>query len=472
MLQESQVTSRPASRSLKSIERLGAALAAILILIAPALWNGFPLLQFDTGGYIARWHEGTLEESRSTVYGLFLNAFERADFWPVVLVQAALTVWIVALVLRVHGWGAKPRVLLLTTALLSVLTTLPWIAGILITDIFAGISVLALYLLVLRSEALERWERAALFLLIAFSAATHSATLIVLLGLLATGLLAALFAPRFVRVSALARGFLALVLGAAMLLTANYAVAGRFAWTPGGSALLFGRMLQSGLVARFLSDHCPDPRFALCAYRNELPANADDFFWGESVFERLGRFQGLNDEMRTIALECLAQYPWQQVKAALGATAEQLVRVATGYGVHNEIWHTYGIMERFVPAAVPAMRSARQQHGQIDFTAINRMHVPVAWASMLLLLGVIGLAIRSARFADIGVLAATVAMAVLANAVVCGGISNPNDRYGARIAWLAPFVVLLAGLRVAINDSVKIKYLHKISDIPLEKNVA
>ena len=26
-----------------------------LMLLAPALWNGYPLLQWDTGGYLARW---------------------------------------------------------------------------------------------------------------------------------------------------------------------------------------------------------------------------------------------------------------------------------------------------------------------------------------------------------------------------------------------------------------------------------
>jgi hypothetical protein len=34
------------------------AIAMPLMLIAPALWNGYPLLQWDTGGYLARWHEG------------------------------------------------------------------------------------------------------------------------------------------------------------------------------------------------------------------------------------------------------------------------------------------------------------------------------------------------------------------------------------------------------------------------------
>ncbi len=32
-----------------------ACLACVLILIAPALWNGFALRQYDTGGDLARW---------------------------------------------------------------------------------------------------------------------------------------------------------------------------------------------------------------------------------------------------------------------------------------------------------------------------------------------------------------------------------------------------------------------------------
>ena len=92
-------------------------LAAMLMLLAPALWNGFPLLQYDSGGYFARWYEGTLEESRSTVYGLFAVALARPNFWPLIVVQAAATVWIIALVQRVHGLG-RPLALFLTVAIL------------------------------------------------------------------------------------------------------------------------------------------------------------------------------------------------------------------------------------------------------------------------------------------------------------------------------------------------------------------
>src|SRR4030088_629841 len=94
-----------------NLAKSAAALAATLLLLAPALWNGFPLLEHDTGGYLARWYEGTLEVSRSTVYGLFLNALTPPDFWPAVVVQAGLTVWILVLVLRAHKLGHRPLVL-------------------------------------------------------------------------------------------------------------------------------------------------------------------------------------------------------------------------------------------------------------------------------------------------------------------------------------------------------------------------
>jgi len=223
----------------KGLARVAAPLVSMFLLLAPALWTGFPLLDYDTGGYLARWYEGTLEVSRSTAYGLFLVALARPDFWPAVGVQAALAVWVIALILRAHRLGGRPLLLLLTVALLSVVTTLPWIAGILLTDIFAGLSVLALYLIVLRADTLKAWERAALLVLIAFSAATHSATLAVLAGLLVVGLVIALVSRRLVPLAGLGRSVAAVVLGTVMLLAANYAVAGRLAWTPGGVALAF-----------------------------------------------------------------------------------------------------------------------------------------------------------------------------------------------------------------------------------------
>jgi hypothetical protein len=119
------------------------------------------------------------------------------------------------------------------------------------------------------------------------------------------------------------------------------------------------------------------------------------------------------------------------------------MRISSGEGVVNTIWHTYWAIEKFQPASAAAMHAARQQRGEIGFAAINRIHQPVALASMLLLLATALLGWRREHFADLGLLAGTATAALLTNAFVCGVLSNPHDRYGARLVWIAPLVATL-----------------------------
>jgi hypothetical protein len=165
------------------------------------------------------------------------------------------------------------------------------------------------------------------------------------------------------------------------------------------------------------------------------------------MFNTLGRFKGLNDEMSFIVLRSLAEYPAWQAQAAVTGTAQQLVHVATGEGTDGWLGHTYGIVERYLPAQVKPMRAAQQQRWHFDFTAINYIHVPVALGSMLLAAMLFGHGLLRRRLDRITLLAGTVSLALLGNAFVCAVISGPHDRYGARMAWLATTVVLVAAIR-------------------------
>ena len=433
---------------------LAATLVCIVALLVPALWNGYPLLQYDTGGYLARWYEGYLVPSRSTVFGLFLHLGEGVHFWPELVLQAGCTVWVIWLVLRVFGLGTGPWRLAVIIAVLSLLTALPVLSSMLLTDIFAGVAVLSLHLVIFHRSDLRRTERLGLFLLIAFAAATHSATLAVLLATLIfsiPGLLLSHVQP----LAALLTAGGAIATGAAMLLAANLALSGQLAWTPGGFGIAFGRMLEDGIVKRYLDDHCPGARLKLCPYRNALPRTADEFLWSYGVFNELGQFSGLGEEMRFIVLRSVQEYPLQQIGTALAATASQLALVATGYGTHDQIWHTYGIIKRFIPAEVPIMQKARQQQGGLHFDLMNRVHVPVALGSMLFTLVLFANALIFRRFDQPARLAATVTVALLANAFVCGALSGPHDRYGARMAWVATFTVVLAVLQAIDTFTVE-----------------
>jgi peptidoglycan/LPS O-acetylase OafA/YrhL len=98
------------------------------------------------------------------------------------------------------------------------------------------------------------------------------------------------------------------------------------------------------------------------------------------------------------------------------------------------------------------MRAAHQQHWELDFTAINRLHIPVALGSMLLAAILFGRGLWRRKLDDVALLAATVTFAMLGNAFVCAVISGPHDRYGARLAWVATFVVLIAAMRHFAGD--------------------
>ncbi|MBS0529732.1 MAG: hypothetical protein JSS22_10125 [Proteobacteria bacterium] len=428
-----------------------AAIAIPVLLLVPAIWNGYPLLEYDTGGYLARWYEGYLVPSRSTVYGIYLHLGQGSYFWINLAFQALLTLWILQLTLRVLGM-ARPLRLLAIAIVLILTTALPWLASMLLTDIFAGLGVLSLFILVVHNGRLSTVERITLFLYTSFAAATHSATLGVLFGLCCAGWIMKPLLRRRLPLAGLVQGSLTIVTGAIMLLAANFALSGQLAWTPGGAGVSFGRMMQDGIVARYLNDHCDTIKLKLCPYRNQLPATADEFLWAnDSIFNKLGRFEGMNAEMEFIATESLKAYPFWQAQAALVATAQQLVHVGTGEGTNGWIPHTYGIIERYMPAQIPAMRAAHQQHWDINFAAINWIHIPVALISMLVIAVIAVSALWRRRADDIELLAATVCVALFGNAFLCGCISGPHDRYGARMVWIATFVALIAGARYLAN---------------------
>jgi hypothetical protein len=438
------INSRPAPAS-NPIVVWAIAAAIPLMLLAPAIWNSYPLLQSDTGGYLARWYEGYLVPSRSTAFGLYLHYGEPTSFWLNLGIQALATMWILQLTLRVFGL-ARPWRLFGVSLFLALTTALPWLASMLLTDIFAGLSVLSLFLLVVFGEQVSTGEKAALFVFTAFAAATHSATMAVLLGLCCVGWMARPFLRGRIKTASLAQGTLTIVAGAIMLLSANYALSGQVAWTPGGFSIAFARMLQDGIVTRYLNDHCATQQFKLCPYRNELPETADDFLWSrETVFNKLGRFKGMSDEMGYIASHALIEYPLWQAEEALIDSGEQMLKVATGENTdHPSLMHTYGIFREYVQQQLKWVDVARQQQSPLTFGPVNLIHVPVALISTALVFILLIGAIVRRRMDGVTLLIATVCLAMVGNAVICGVISGPHDRYGSRLVWITTLAVLIA----------------------------
>jgi len=434
----------------------------LLLLAAPALWNGFPFIFPDTGGYLTRPLEGSLHLGRSAFFGLFLDAGILLDFWPIVVAQAALTIWLLVLVLRAHGFGGRPWLALGIVAVLSVASSLPWLTGLLLPDIWFPAAVLSLYLLAFRWHTIAAWERFVLGSVIAFAIVSHMAAAGLCAGLLLAGWLFGGVAR--LRLPKPRLSFPASAIAAGILLCpiSNWAITGTFAFTPGGSSFLFGRLVEDGIVVRYLDDRCPDPALRLCPYKAKLSDDdADDWLWDpDSPFRKLGGWQGLGAEESEIILATLARYPWLHFAAAANDIFSQLTSFQTEVSLEDNGPTIYDFRQ-WTPHLVPRLMSARQQQGRIDVAALNLVHVPAAALAMAAVVGALAFRRRLKVTPELAALCATVLSALCINATICALFSHAVDRYQSRLTPLALLAVALLAI-----DWWRTTRLGAASDLP------
>lgn len=418
----------------------------VLLLLAPALWNRFPLIFPDTGGYLERPLEGTLEMGRSAFYGLFLAAGMRLAFWPNVIAQAALIVWLIVLTLRAHGFSGRPRLMLGIVALLTFTSSLPWIAGELMPDILFPAAVLAFYLLVFHGAGLSAWERLVLGAVIAFAIMSHMAAAAMLVCMVAAMALLARFAREAWPRARIAFAAGAVAAGIVLCPISNWALTGQFAFTPGGMDFFFGRILDSGIVARYLDDHCPDRALQLCTYKKDLPEDADSWLWDADSPFRLMEPQARTAEERAIILATLKEYPWMHLSTAVWEVAWQLWSFQTEVSIDDNA-PTVDVFSSYIPRLMRNFMRARQQRGLIDAAKLNWVHVPVAALALLVVIGALLLQRRLQMPPSLFAFCATILLSIVFNAVVCGVFSHAVDRYGSRLVPLA----LLAAAILAVE---------------------
>jgi hypothetical protein len=226
----------------------------------------------------------------------------------------------------------------------------------------------------------------------------------------------------------------------------NWAITGTFAFTPGGSTFLFGRLVEDGIIARYLEDRCPDRTIRLCAYRADMPDIADDWLWdSDSPLNKLGGWKHVGDEERDIILATLVRYPLQQITDAVIDTAQQLISFQTEVSLEDNE-PTFGAIHDWTPRLLPRLMAARQQNGRIDVDALNFVDVPVAALAMAGILGALLARRRLKLTPELGALCATILLALLINAAICGTLSHAVDRYQSRLTPLALFAVALIAI--------------------------
>ena len=418
----------------------------IPLMLAPAFWNGFPLIYYDTGAYVLEGLGGQFIVERSPVYSLFLRFAGAAEsLWLIVFIQSALVAFLITQTMR----AIVPRLpvvwALFAGVCLVVGTGLPWYVGQVEPDCFTALVVLSLYLVAFHHQSLRPSKTIIVIVAGAFAVAVHPSHLLLaafLVLVLAALRLAVrqslLWKPRILKPSAIAAGGLALVV------TANFAYTGQVFVSGAGPSFVFARMLQDGIVMRLLEDTCPKSGYRLCAYRDSLPATADGWLWTpHSPFFALGHFQGTADESARIVRDAILRYPLLQLRAAAKNMAAQFVHFGTGDQIEPQEWVLSPVLSRYMPMQMQAYYSARQQRGEIRFRVISDIDIAVASISLAGVVLLLGWFLCTRQF-DRALFHGFVLAALIGNAAVCGILSGPHDRYQSRLVWLAAFAVMIA----------------------------
>jgi len=424
---------------------LGVAILTGLFL-AIALWNGFPLVFYDTGGYLAEGLQGVFLAERSPVYSLLLRATGAAySLWPVVILQAGLTAWLLAETARIEVPGLPLKGLIGIGLVLMLMTGIGWYTGQVEPDCMTALVVLGAYLLLFRTGLLGRPRILFIALVTGLAVACHPSHL----GLMG-GLVLIAIALRVARRS-LALKILpasgALLFALALIFASNYVLTRQVFLTRSGSVFVFARLMQDGIVKRLLDETCPQSGYRLCAYKHRLKTRADAWLWApDSLFKARGGFHGDHTEENRIIADSIRRYPFLQVRAAVRDSARQFFAFKTGDGIESQEWVLRPDFEKMAPGQLPGYLAARQQQGRLRFAALNMIHVTMGMLSLLGLLMLLQRALIRKDWSE-AALPGLVLTALIGNAVICGTFSNPHDRYQSRIIWLPGLVLILARMR-------------------------
>ena len=439
--------------------------AATPLLLWPAIYNGFPLVFPDTGAYFAvAWAESwTLD--RSGFYGLLFQPMDFGDaelqLWLGLALQSAAVAAAVLLVIHRSVPEVRPLVALALILLLASVTSLPWHTSQLMPDALAGMTVLLVWLACWRDPSQPGTP---LLWLAAYAVALMHYTFVPLIFATAAGALVILLALGTAAPAAIARrAAVAAAVGLAVVgsqTIANGVALNRWTPAPLGPMFLFARLHEDGLVQPWLAKHCPSGDVeTLCSAQPSFPRDSQSLLWGEeSRYRQLVLdSSGANTDTRFVAelrratFGSIAERPLKFAASALRSGADQFVHFQVLDDECPEVCRkptsaVYGWFKKYRPQLLPDMLSSRQIQGMIPRGTWRAITTPVATIALLLLPLAFIAAWRRRDALSCSLIAAIVA-ALVANAIVTGGLSDVHDRYQSRLVWLAPFGMLIVFLR-------------------------
>lgn len=442
----------------------------VLKMILPKDWLIVPPVAETTGlatGAATGGANESVNGSRSALFALVLALFYQAHLlWAFPVLAAFYTLATLWLPLRVAArLNLLPRrrlIMLCLPLLFAAAGSLPFYISYLMPDILApGLIVISATLFAFGAH-MRRGEIILAAFLGAVAVVSHPSHLLITAVLVGMFTLIALISRHKGRWLAPMVLTALVVMGGAERLMFRSAVKNIVKSEVTYFPYLTARLIADGPGLTYLQDNCPNAEIATCVLFDALSKSDDPmrFTATHIVFEtsaRLGSFRLMPyaDQKRVVegqmafARNVVLHDPLGLVGGLLSNTLKQARR--------DSIQMTVPSASQIVIAAAK-FPEARAFDGPLIMDqgwipTVERIHQVV---NTIALLVVLSLLVWPGRVATpVKLLAVAILMGLFANAFVCGAVSQPADRYGARVIWLLPMLATLMTLFVWPNASPK-----------------
>lgn len=413
-------------------------------ILTPAFINKYPFLYSDTCTYLDGGFANQVNNMRPITYGLFMRHVSLLEsLWLVVFVQALLVSWLIHLFFATFSQTQHRIAPLICIAFLSIGTNIGISVGMLMPDFFTAAALLA-GAIMLFGKNVSRWALGLSGLIFWFGIACHHSNLFIFILVMAFVALrwgGAWYKKstdrpqRVLSVSGL------LVLSWLTIPTLHYMYGGGFERENASHVFLVSRFMQMGLLQPFLRETCgKQAAYNLCPYQDKIPEN---FLWAsDSPVYLTGGWEANRDEYRRLIGDFLTtpKYLHKFCVKTL-ETAVQQFFCYEGKIVFKEAdgGAPVDAMNRLWPEQLPAIRASLQYYDRWDYQPQDRIQRFMVLGGFLFCFWC--LLYNTASPVQIQ-LAGFLLVGLLANALICGGVSMIDPRFQSRVIWLVPMFAM------------------------------
>jgi hypothetical protein len=431
---------------------LGAVIFFALMWMIPAVWNRYPLVTGDAGSYIRHAFDFQIPADRSPFYGVFIGFSSLwSSLWLTVLVQnllLAFTFYRYVILLA----GKRSLWFYMTLAVLTALgTCVGWLSCYVMPDVFTPM-LLLLSILYLLDRKRDKWLRNIYLLLIFCCIIVHNSHYLIFLAFIGTVICISLWSKGIKIYRRYAIHLFAV--GAASLIficSLNYVKGFGMTISSGSHVFFMGRMVETGILKKYLDVNCGKGSLKFCGFRDKLPPDFNSFLWHPaSPLYNTGGWDSSKTEYTAIIKDILStpELRNQYIRMSFVSAAHQFIEVELDHFIWSlgEGSSPWIYIKKHFPNEFENYAESRQTKTGIVTTGWRKVY----WLAF-------GLSFITAFFAlfrsktaenELKMVFLLIFLFFCVNAVVSGALSTVTPRYQNRLFWLLPATNFIISLRL------------------------